>query len=326
MRRTHRSLILLVSLAAASTMTACQGAGLPAGPPTAVDAAVADVALRFDALEAEVAAAGAPEGVTFVLKATGASALQYGWVGDGGTFESVAGRPEAVRWVPPADAEGAAYQLDFEVKDAGGVVRTRSAIVEKTAGVLRVEPFEVPEAHFAVEESEPTKGFTPIAAPIPLATSPVGYRFNREASDDINAKINTAVARMNVIVRQIMRPRLRSTNVAFPWLAVWQEGKDLMYQAMGTDPPLLRFPANGMPVTLMSPGSPYSLPRKEWVVSSEQRNGAFVFTWQAEDLRRVHVITDSPDGRIRTLNVTVNSPRLPTPLTYKLVYDRETTP
>ncbi|MFN3432456.1 MAG: hypothetical protein ACK46X_21220 [Candidatus Sericytochromatia bacterium] len=329
MRRPHRSLILLVSLAAAPTLAACEGAGVPAGPPPAADAAVAAQALRFDALEADVAAAGAPEGVTFVLKATGASALQYGWTGEGGTFEPVEGRPEAVRWVPPADAEGGAYQLDFEVKDAGGVVRKRAAIVTKTAGALSVESVEVPEAHFVVEEIQPTmeatprsrsNGGQPTAAPSPLATGPVWYRLNRQASDDVNARINTAVARMSFTLRPIMRGRLRSTNQAALRLAVWQDGADLVYQA--SDPLLLvRSAANGTPVMTKFPDG------RSWQVSSERGPGGRPeVAWEAEDLRRVNVVMDSPDGRVRTLEVTIRSPRLPTPMNYKLVYDRETTP
>ncbi len=59
------------------------------------------------------------------------------------------------------------------------------------------------------------------------------WTLNRQQSDDINAKINTAVAGMNVVVRQIARPRLRSTNTAYPRLTFVQDGNNLRIDMQG---------------------------------------------------------------------------------------------
>ncbi len=57
-------------------------------------------------------------------------------------------------------------------------------------------------------------------------------------------------------------------------------------------------------------------------MSSEWDNGRLEQRFQAEDGRRVNLYSVSADGNTLTMNVTITSPRLPSPLTYKLVYNR----
>ena len=148
------------------------------------------------------------------------------------------------------------------------------------------------------------------------------WNLNREQSDDINARINTAVARMNVVVRQIARPRLRSTNTAYPRLVMAYDQSKVQVDMAGR--PSVSSPANGQPVLWQrDTGATCTQLKGDCVrVTHEWNGGALTQSFQAEDGRRVNAFTVSPDGRTMTMNVTITSPRLPQPLTYKLVYDR----
>lgn len=148
------------------------------------------------------------------------------------------------------------------------------------------------------------------------------WALNRQQSDDINAKINTAVARMNVVVRQIARPRLRSTNTAYPRLVIVQDAGNTRIEMQGR--PSVSSPTNGSPVLWhRETGRTCTPMRGDCVqVTSQWANGTLTQTFRAEDGQRVNVFTVSPDGDTMTMNVTITSPRLPSPLTYKLVYNR----
>jgi hypothetical protein len=146
------------------------------------------------------------------------------------------------------------------------------------------------------------------------------WAIDRQQSDDINAKINTAVARMNVVVRQIARPRLRSTNTAYPQLVIQTTGGNYRVDMQGR--PSVSSPANGSPVLWhRETGRTCQAVRGDCVrVTTTWDNGRLTQTFQAEDGQRVNVYT--VEGNTLTMNVTITSPRLPNPLTYKLVYNR----
>jgi hypothetical protein len=148
------------------------------------------------------------------------------------------------------------------------------------------------------------------------------WTLNRQQSDDINAKINTAVARMNVVVRQIARPRLRSTNVPYPQLVITYDQQTVRVDMQGR--PSVSSPANGQPVLWhRETGRTCPQVRGDCVrVTTEWENGRLEQTFAAEDGQRVNVFTVSADGNTLTMNVTITSPRLPNPLTYRLVYNR----
>jgi hypothetical protein len=148
------------------------------------------------------------------------------------------------------------------------------------------------------------------------------WTLNRQQSDDLNAKINTAVARMNVVVRQIARPRLRSTNTAYPRLVISQEGNVLRVDMQGR--PSLNAPVGGQSVLWhRETGRTCAEMRGDCVqVTTVWRDGALHQTFRADDGQRVNVYSLSPDGNRMSMNVTITSPRLPQPLTYRLVYDR----
>lgn len=57
-------------------------------------------------------------------------------------------------------------------------------------------------------------------------------------------------------------------------------------------------------------------------VTSRYASGRLEQSFDAEDGRRVNVYTLSPDGNTLYLDVTVTSPKLDSPLTYRMVYRR----
>jgi flagellar hook-associated protein FlgK len=148
------------------------------------------------------------------------------------------------------------------------------------------------------------------------------WTLNRGQSDDINAKINTTVARMNVVVRQIARPRLRSTNTAYPQLVINYDQQNIRVDMQGR--PSVSSPGNGQPVLWhRETGRTCPQVRGDCVrVTTEWEDGRLEQTFAAEDGQRVNVYTVSADGNTLTMNVTITSPRLPQPLTYRLVYNR----
>jgi hypothetical protein len=142
-----------------------------------------------------------------------------------------------------------------------------------------------------------------------------------ERSDDVDAKINTSIAGMNVVVRQVARPRLRSTNISYPRL-VFSFGENVGVDMPGY--PSVASPANGQPVFWhRRTGGPCPEMRRScMVVTTTWADGALVQTFRSEDGQRQNVFTVSPDGTTLTMAVTMTSPRLTAPLVYRLVYTR----
>jgi hypothetical protein len=153
--------------------------------------------------------------------------------------------------------------------------------------------------------------------------SPFGgtWTLNRQQSDDINAKINTAITPLNMVVRQIARPRLRSTNVAYPQLVIAVD-QNVRVDMAGR--PSVSSATSGAPVLWhRETGRTCQAVRGDCVrVTTTVASGRLTQTFAAEDGQRVNVYSVSPDGSTLTMNVTITSPRLPNPLTYRLVYNR----
>jgi hypothetical protein len=148
------------------------------------------------------------------------------------------------------------------------------------------------------------------------------WTLNREQSDDVHASINRAVARMNVVMRQIVRPRLRNTNEVYPGAVI--DYDDHTVRVDMRDGPSVTTPANGEPV-LWHRGTGRACPEVGGQcvrVITTWENGHLEQTFSADDAQRVNDFSVSPDGRTLTMHVTIISPRLPSPLTYRLIYDR----
>lgn len=139
------------------------------------------------------------------------------------------------------------------------------------------------------------------------------WRYDASASDNVAQAINTAVQRMNFVTRPIARGRLTRTNQPYQRVTVDFTSSQVTVTTDGRDP--IVSPANGTPIK-------WTREDKEVLdVSTEWENGVLEQTFKAEDGQRVNRYSVGADGKM-TMEVTITSPRLPRPLTYKLVYNR----
>ncbi|HEV2149816.1 MAG TPA: hypothetical protein VGR37_20625 [Longimicrobiaceae bacterium] len=156
---------------------------------------------------------------------------------------------------------------------------------------------------FAIPAQAPAQG---------VASLNGSYTYDASASDDVHQAINTAVQRMNFAMRPIARGRLRKTNEPYKRVVISNTQSQVSVAMDGR--PAIVTPANGTPVDWTREDG------EKLRVSTEWENGTLEQTFKAEDGQRVNAYSVSPDGRTLTMNVTITSPRLPRPLTYKLVY------
>ena len=140
------------------------------------------------------------------------------------------------------------------------------------------------------------------------------FTYNAQASDNVNQAIERAVARMNFVTRPIARGRLRKTNAPYQRIAIAFTPQQVTVTTDERAP--IVTPANGTPIKWTREDG------EVLDVSTEWENGALEQTFKAEDGQRVNTYTVSADGNTLTMNVTITSPRLAAPLTYKLVYNR----
>ena len=140
------------------------------------------------------------------------------------------------------------------------------------------------------------------------------FVLNRAASDDVNAAINTTVARMNFVARPIARGRLRKTNPIHDRVVVaW------------TPAQIAVTTGEAVPVT-SAPGVAGRWRREDgetFGLTQRWEGARLVQTFTAEDGTRTNTYTLGPDGRTLSLDVRITSPRLPRPLTYRLVYGKQ---
>lgn len=140
------------------------------------------------------------------------------------------------------------------------------------------------------------------------------FTLNRQKSDNVNQAVDQAVNRVNAILRPIARGRLRSTNQPYQRVVVAQQGTQL---SIITDRrAAILTPAAGTPVRWRREDG------ETLNVSTRWNGQSLVQTFAAEDGQRVNTYTMNPDGTM-TIAVTVTSGRLPRPLTYRLVYDKQ---
>ncbi len=140
------------------------------------------------------------------------------------------------------------------------------------------------------------------------------FTYDAAASDNLNQAIDAAVRDMNFALRPVARGRLRRTNQPYQRLRISHDAQQVSVVMDGRD--AIVTPANGTPVDWTREDG------EKLKVSTEWENGTLEQTFRAEDGQRVNTYSVSGDGRTLTLQVTVTSPRLKKPLTYKLVYSR----
>jgi hypothetical protein len=133
-------------------------------------------------------------------------------------------------------------------------------------------------------------------------------------SDNVAAVIDAAVARVNITSRAVVRGWLRRTNEPYRHIVIAVAGGHVSMTFDQRRP--LVTPADGAPVDWMREDG------EKLKVATRLDDGRIIQTFDAEDGKRVNVYSLSPDGRALTLGVTVTAPRLPRPMTYKLVYNR----
>jgi len=140
------------------------------------------------------------------------------------------------------------------------------------------------------------------------------FTINRQQSDDVNRAIETAVSRMSFVTRPIARGRLRRTNTVYNRVVINYTPAQVSTTVDQRRP--MESPANGQPVPWTREDG------EKFQLSTSWENGRLVQTFRAEDGSRTNTYSISPDGGTLTMNVVIRSPRLASPLTYKLVFNR----
>ena len=140
------------------------------------------------------------------------------------------------------------------------------------------------------------------------------FVLDRQASDDVGRVIEAAVSRMSFVTRPTMRGHLRKTNQPYARVVISYDQRTVSITLDQRRP--VESPADGTPVKwTREDGEKFDL-------STEWENGNLEQTLKGEQEMRTNTFSVSPDGRTLTLGVVVRSPKLPKPLTYKLVYTR----
>ncbi|MGN6187120.1 MAG: hypothetical protein ACTHQM_26075 [Thermoanaerobaculia bacterium] len=146
-----------------------------------------------------------------------------------------------------------------------------------------------------------------------FAESPLAghWTLDRAKSSDVNAAIEKSIAKMNFIARPIARGRLRKTNPVYP-NAAFSFTSDAARVTAGAN--TLTLPLSGASITWNRDGE------KIRVSGRLTNESTYVETFDASDGHRTNTFTASGD-ELR-LHVTVTASRLPSPLTYTLVFRR----
>jgi hypothetical protein len=140
------------------------------------------------------------------------------------------------------------------------------------------------------------------------------YILDETDSDNMDEVIEDAVGKLNFLMRDIARGRLRKLNPAYRQVAITSSPNEISV-TVDNQPPL-RTPAKGTAVA-------WILPDGGKVNASMQLAGRrLAQTFASADGRRVNHYTLSPDGRTLTVQVTETSPRLSQTIVYKQVYRR----
>jgi hypothetical protein len=131
----------------------------------------------------------------------------------------------------------------------------------------------------------------------------------------IDQAIESAVAKMSFVARPIARGRLKKTNTAYQTIRIAQASSHVSVQL--DERKALQMPLDGRAVQWTREDG------ERFEVSANVQAGVLTQTFKAEDGQRVNRFALSPDGATLTLEVTLTSPRLPTPLKYSLTFNRQ---
>ena len=132
----------------------------------------------------------------------------------------------------------------------------------------------------------------------------------------VNA-ITSGTARMNFIKRPIARSRLKKTNLPpYQVVRISHTPAEVSIDMDGRAPILT--PADGKTIKWKRPEDGEILD-----VNTVWESGALKETFVAGDGSRENLFSISPDSQILTMQVTIRSPQLGTPIVYKLEYRRK---
>ena len=164
---------------------------------------------------------------------------------------------------------------------------------------------------------------TPQPPPAPRAPPAPGdslvgrWTLDRGASGDVRRAIDTVTARMSFFIRPIARSRLRSANEVHEHLAITISATEIGTQ-VDREAPILS-PASGAVITwTRDNGDVFQL---HSVLAGQRLLQTFV---GKDGSSRENVFAPGPAGQTLDIGVTVAHPRLPRPVTYRLVYRRDT--
>lgn len=142
-----------------------------------------------------------------------------------------------------------------------------------------------------------------------------GYVLQPDLGDSIPKAVDKAVARMGFVLRPFARRRLEHTN---------RPAQEL-HLALGPTHHELRFDARA---PIRTPGNGQAIPwtredGERFMVRTTLAGPDLTQRFEAPDGTKTNRFRLDPDGLHLRLQVTVESPSLPTPLTYTLVYRRK---
>lgn len=141
------------------------------------------------------------------------------------------------------------------------------------------------------------------------------YIIDISASDNVNKAIDHTVVRMNMLKRPIARNRLANTNQPYRRVVIAHTSSEV---TITTD--------SRAPIVTSPNGTPIPWTREDgekFDVSTLWKDGKLEQTFKAKEGQRVNTYTLSPDGKQLTMEAWVTSSRLPRPLAYKLVFNKE---
>lgn len=170
----------------------------------------------------------------------------------------------------------------------------------------------------------PMRRRTLIVAALSLAALPASaqtglrldgsYVFDSARSEDPNAAVNRAVATLNVIVRQMVRPRLRSAALPPRRLEIAIARSEVTL-TFNDQPPLIAR-TNGTPVRWARGGGD--------TMEARAMLAADALTLVLEDGEYTHTHVYRPaDARSLTVETSIASPKLRVPVTYRTFYARQ---
>lgn len=141
------------------------------------------------------------------------------------------------------------------------------------------------------------------------------YVYVPERSSSVEQAVEKTVAEVNFVLRPIARSRLKKTNQPYQSITL-ATASDKLSITTDKRAPIVT-PANGKPIKWKREDG------EMLDVSMKWQGKALQETFAAEDGKRVNVFELSPDGGELKMLVTVSSKRLPKPLVYTLVYQRQ---